>query len=84
MADRRGAVPQSPEIWGWRCKRTGQEWIPQGSSIGWVTGSDLFVEPRASYHIAQTVAGTKRLPIGQQTLHHRLQVAFWRASIKAA
>jgi hypothetical protein len=73
VANRRGAAPQSPEIWGWRRKSTGQEWIPQGCCIGWVTGDDLFLEPRASYHIAQAVAGTERLPLSQQALHHRLQ-----------
>src|ERR1019366_8098793 len=69
----RGTVPESPETWGWRRKPTGQGWISQGSRIGWVIGSDLFLEPTASHQIAQAVAGAERLTLSQQTLHHRLR-----------
>jgi hypothetical protein len=80
-ADRRGTAPESPETWGWRLKPTGEGWTPQGSRIGWVTGGDLFLEPAASYLIAQAVAGTERLPISQQTLHHRLQESGFLVSV---
>jgi hypothetical protein len=76
VANRRGAAPESPEAWGWRPKSRGRGWIPQDSRIGWVTGSDLFfLEPTASYYIAQAAAETERLPVSQQTLHHRLREA---------
>jgi hypothetical protein len=81
VADRRGALPESPAAWGWRREPTGQEWIPQGARIGWVTGNDLFLDPTASYQIAQAVAGTERLQISQQALHHRLQQRGLLASV---
>jgi hypothetical protein len=80
-ADRGGTAPELPETWGWRRKPTGEGWTPQGVRIGWVTGGDLFLEPAASYLIAQGVAGTERLPISQQTLHHRLQESGFLVSV---
>jgi hypothetical protein len=73
VANRRGTAPESPEASGWRCKPTSQGWIPQGPRIGWVIGNDLFLEPAASYQIAQAVAGTECIPMSQQILHHRLR-----------
>ncbi len=73
VADRKGVAPELPETWGWRRKHKGQEWIPQGPRIGWVTGSDLFLDPIVSYHIAQAIAGSERLTLSQQTLRHRLR-----------
>jgi hypothetical protein len=73
VADRRGTAPESPGTWGWRRKPRGQEWIPQGSRIGWVIGSDLFLEPAVSYRVAQALAGAERLTLSQQTLHQRLR-----------
>ncbi|MGD0132396.1 MAG: hypothetical protein ABSE57_10135 [Bryobacteraceae bacterium] len=35
--------------------------------IGWVKESDLFLEPAASYQVAQRIAGAERLPIGART-----------------
>jgi hypothetical protein len=81
VANRRGAVPQSPEIWGWKRKQMGQEWIPQGSRIGWVIGSDLFLEPATSYRVTQVLAGSDRMTISQQALHHRLQQSGLLASV---
>jgi hypothetical protein len=73
VADRQGFAPESPATWGWQRKSTSQGWIPQGARVGWVTGSDLFLDPPASYKIAQAVAGSERLTLSQQALHHRLQ-----------
>jgi hypothetical protein len=73
VADRRGNAPESPESWGWRRNKTGQGWIPQGRRIGWLRGSDLFLDSIVSYQIAQAVAGSERLTLGQQALHHKLQ-----------
>ena len=39
------------------------------------------MEPTASYRIAQAVAGTERLPISQQSLHHRLQESGFLVSV---
>jgi hypothetical protein len=73
VADRRGAVPESPVAWGWRLKKSRRGWVPQGTRIGWLSGGDLFLEPTASYQVAQALAGSERLPVSQQTLHHRLR-----------
>ena len=53
----------------------------RGGRIGWVIGSDLFLDPAASYHVAQDAAGTERLPMSQQTLRHRLQESGLLASV---
>jgi hypothetical protein len=81
VANRRGAAPESLETWGWRRKPKGQGWIPQGTRVGWVTGSDLFLDPAASYQIAQAVAGHERIPVSQQTLHQRLRESGLLASV---
>jgi len=66
VADRRGSTPELAEEWGWRRKPGGQEWVPQGVRIGWLTAGDQFLEPTTSYCIAQAVAGSERLPMSQQ------------------
>src|ERR1039457_3736354 len=83
-ADRRGRVPESPWIWGWRRKPAGRGWVPQGTRIGWVARSDLFLESAASYHVAQQAAGVERIPVSEQTLRHRLRERGLLASIDAS
>ena len=83
MADRRGRVPDCPEHWGWRRKRPGRAWVPQGTRIGWVASSDLFLEPAASYEVALQMAGAERLPVSVQTLRHRLREHGLLASVDA-
>jgi hypothetical protein len=73
VADRQGRAPESPEVWGWRRKQAGRGWVPEGTRVGWVAGSDLFLEPAASYQVAQQMAGAERLPVSEQTLRHRLR-----------
>src|SRR6266849_3206831 len=51
----------------------GRGWVPQGTRVGWVARSDLFLEPAASYHVAQQAAGVERLAVSEQTLRHRLR-----------
>ena len=80
--DRRGHVPDSPERWGWQ-KLRGRAWAPQGTRIGWVSGSDLFLEPDASYEVAQQIAGTERLSVSAQALRHRLREHDLLASVDA-
>ncbi len=73
VANRQGNTPESPEAWGWRRDPTHQRWIPQGSRIGWVTGSDLFLDPETSYRVTQAFAGAERLTLSHQTLNRRLR-----------
>jgi hypothetical protein len=80
LADRRGKAPEDAAVWGWKRKPTGRRWIPQGIRIGWVAGSDIFLEPEASYQATQELAGADRL-VGEQTLRHRLRERGLLASI---
>jgi len=82
VADRRGRVPDEAAVWGWQRKPTGRRWVPRGTQIGWVAGADLFLEPAASYQVAQELAGANRL-VGEQALRHRLRERGLLASIDA-
>jgi hypothetical protein len=53
-----------------------------GTRIGWVAGSDLFLESTTSYVVAQELAGSDRL-VGEQTLRHRLRERGLLASVDA-
>jgi hypothetical protein len=71
VADRQGRTPGEPAQWGWQCKR--RRWVSQGPRIGWVAGIDLYLEPAASYQVAQQLAGSERLAVSEQTLRSRLR-----------
>jgi hypothetical protein len=73
VADRRGKLPQEPAIWGWQRKRSGSGWSQQGIRIGWVIGSDLYLESAASYEVVQKIARVDRILVSEQTLRHRLR-----------
>jgi hypothetical protein len=83
MADRLGKVPESATLWGWRRKPTGRGWVPQGTRIGWVMGSDVFLDPAVSYQVVQQMAGVERFPVSEQTLRHRRRAHGLLASIDA-
>jgi hypothetical protein len=72
VSDRYGKSPEAPAAWGWRRKPPGRPWVPQGPRIGWVAGPDLFLDPAASFDVAQRVAGSDRLMVSEQSLRHRL------------
>jgi len=75
-----GEPPKNPEGWGWRSIVIGAdeparvEWRSFGDRIGWVDGRDLYLEPEASYAVAQRLArdGGDSITIGSKTLHKRL------------
>jgi hypothetical protein len=73
VADRQGRAPEQAERWGWQRTPTGRAWVGLGTRIGWVTRNELFLEPEASYQVAQSLAGAERLPVSEQTLRHRLK-----------
>jgi len=47
LTDRNGRAPDLSERGGWR-KPRGRAWIPQGTRIGWLAATDLFLEPKVS------------------------------------
>ena len=79
ISGRRGKVPGRCRGLGWQRKPNGR-WTPSGTRIGWVAGSDLFLDPGASYQVAQELAGSERL-VGAQTLRHRLRESGLLASV---
>jgi hypothetical protein len=83
VADRQGGRPEQPTRWGWH-KQSGRRWVARGSRIGWVAGGDLFLDPSASYQVAQHGAGAERLPLSEQTLRHRLHQRGLLASLDAS
>ena len=66
-------MPEEPVAWGWRHKSAGRAWVPQGARVGWLDGPNLYLEPTASYDVAQQMAGNERFSVSQQALRHRLR-----------
>jgi hypothetical protein len=83
VADRRGRAPAEAGRWGWQRTASGRGWTPRGSRIGWVQGSELYLEPAASYQVAQELAGNERLLGSEQSLRHRLRERGLLASVDA-
>jgi len=81
MSDRLGKTPKSPSSWGWRRSQSGRGWAAQGTRIGWVAEADAFLEPTISYQVAQDLAGSERILVGEQTLRHRLREGGLLASV---
>jgi hypothetical protein len=72
VAARLGGEPARALLWGWRRQRTGRKWIACGAGIGWLAGSDLYLDSSVSYQVAQQEAGVERLAVSEQTLRRRL------------
>ena len=86
-----GLPPQQLDAWGWydtensdsdhRRKPRGQcvvlvsDWKPRGHRVGWVSGDDLYLEPQASFAVAQRMARDtgEGLTVSNQTLRKRLK-----------
>lgn len=56
VASQTGEAPFEAKAWGWRSAGTGNDWRPQGDRIGWLKEGYLFLEPQASYRLAQVIA----------------------------
>ena len=58
-----GEAPLDPQLWGWGVRVTRDEdgledrshW-PKGNQIGWVVGENLYLDPDASFNVAQKMA----------------------------
>ncbi|MCC6363182.1 MAG: bifunctional DNA primase/polymerase [Bryobacterales bacterium] len=72
-----GNPPDDPEVWGWSVVGSGdkQRSIPKGRCIGWVDGADLYLEPVASYAVAQELGRKTGEPlvVGETTLRKRMR-----------
>jgi hypothetical protein len=76
-----GQAPENAEAWGWLLVTIGagdhtrDDWQPQGRRVGWIDGSDLYLEPEAAYAEAQELARHQgdSLPIAVRTLWRRLR-----------
>ena len=70
VADPDGNRPRDSQVWGWR------DWEePEGERIGWVDGSDVYLEPQASFAAVQRLArdAGEPLAISAQTLRRYLK-----------
>ncbi len=80
VAARDGTEPAGAEAWGWRREEGGSldratvSWRPQGRLVGWVDGDELFLDPEASYAVAQRLGEEQgeRLALSQRQLHKRI------------
>ena len=66
--------------WGWRRTST-TRWRSQGVRIGWMAGSDLYLDPAASYKVTQQLAEGQRLAVSEQTLRLHLRQRNLLASV---
>ena len=75
-----GESPCNAQAWGWRQSYMGsgdfarEEWQPQGRCVGWIEGDNLYLEPEASYAVAQGIGKETDDPlvVTPKTLHKRL------------
>jgi hypothetical protein len=88
VAGRDGKEPSDPARWGWRTIGTGdnERWAPAGRCVGWLDGANLYLEPTASYVVAQEIGrGTgEPLVVSETTLRKRLQEKELLASVGTA
>jgi hypothetical protein len=73
VANRLGKPPDSPGLWGWRTRPSRRAWSPQGARVGWITGTDLYLDSAVSFKVAQEMAAPEYLPVSEQTLRHRMR-----------
>jgi hypothetical protein len=72
-----------PKTWGWKLEERGAgdfatvSWRAQGNCVGWLEGSDLYLDPEASYAAAQLMgtAQGESLGVSKDQLSRRLKDA---------
>jgi len=70
-----GGAPEYPSRWGWRTVQSGTSYDtrPQGNLIGWTDGTDLYVDGKAAYRVAQNMLGSSdALGVPEPTLRKRM------------
>jgi hypothetical protein len=81
LATPNGDRPADADAWGWRGTGAatpdgcGACWQPLGRRIGWLDGTDLYLEPESAYAEAQELARHQgeSLAIGARTLWQRMR-----------
>lgn len=72
-----GGAPGSDGEWGWLMVGSGdhQRLVSRGKCVGWVDGSSLYLEPAASFGVAQELGRTigEPLVVSEATLRKRLK-----------
>jgi hypothetical protein len=81
VADRYGRSPNDASIWGWHRLTSGRKWTPRGTRIGWLSGTELFLDPATSYRVARESCGTERFTESEQALRHQLRERGLLASV---
>ena len=71
VADKRGGAPPDAGRWGW--VTAGRTWRGQGTRIGWVAETELYLDSNASYRVFAEATGHSRMTLSEQALRHRLQ-----------
>ena len=73
-----GEAPLNPTAWGWRNETTlGQDGSstvvqrPQGDRIGWVDGDNVYLDPKAAFHVAEQMSIGGRPSATLRTLKKR-------------
>ncbi len=88
IANLKGGAPGDDGEWGWTLVGSGdrQRFVPKGNCIGWLDGSDLFLEPTAAFSMAQELGRStgEPLAVSQTTLKRRLREKGLLASVDAA
>ncbi len=92
IAGEDGAAPPNAGAWGWRKEpaRTDSDqpefWRAQRERVGWVVGDALFLDPDASFAVAQSMGRDVGDPLAVQprTLHQRLAQAGLLVSVEDA
>jgi hypothetical protein len=72
-----GAAPAGDGMWGWQLVGSSdhERLVSRGKCVGWVDGASLYLEPTASFSVAQDLGRStgEPLTVGQTTLKKRLK-----------
>jgi hypothetical protein len=71
-----GSAPPDPSACGWRAdSSTSSTFEPRGDRVGWIVENDLYLDPDASFAVAQSLARTQgnNLGVTKETLWRRLR-----------
>lgn len=77
LLDFAGKCPLNPAHWGWRpdtTDSTGQQWKPHGVHVGWINGSDVYLNAQAAFGACQSMAQKQgsAINVGYKTLNKHL------------